>query len=902
MKSRFAASLCAIGLSVGLTHCSKLGLQPKTENNFRQPVSEEAFQKSYGNAEKSQGVAGKLGSDYRFSEYVRDFTRLDGPAGTANRDDLVHRKMDVQSYHLTGKFDWTTGFLTAAVRIEVLPLESLAAKGWELDCGVSEILAVRDGADQLRTWRYDPEKKLLAIEWTPADEQTIGLTDTATILNVQYRVEAGSNLAGLGNASASLKAVTPRAGDPVNSRVVSTFSEPMGARDWMPSNDHPSDRAKFSVDFRMDGNERLISNGDLQLDQVDVHGIRQVKYATTYSLPTYLMAFAQGDFASATTQLGSLPVSVWYRKGLPMDATGVLANLSAMIGHFQTLVGPYPFEKYSLVLLPEFRGGIEHAGITFQGETSSSRGDLASDFGLTAHELGHQWFGDYITVQDWDDIWIKEGMATLLAEEAGRMVEDQNKRGHLLGSNFWPEAGAALRDRALSPDQKYTSGPYDRAAWFWTQLRTLTGEEVFWSTLRGILADYAYGNVNTDDIFKAFAPHLSAATLEKARLAIDAKAIPSIEAAFAETAGLTLSVVDSEQTLLVPLEVAELSENGQRTTQLLDGSTRASHQWSVSNSLIAVEPRDVHPVFPFAKDEATLTALLSARSAPKSAAQMVAFTKFHPALQKLAFRAGSNWALNPAEFSSVMSTLGSESVRIKQVTWGCAFAKSLLPEGAAAVDPWKSLLMPPLLAPKTLGFVTYSGDMTNLSDCYQVFGAGIWGRQLQALELQIVPGDLTETNLVEIGALGLDPVKAFPIWQTVLRQGPSIRAKVVALNQLNRHVRQDAGFAPPAESDLPQWKSLFRTTLADAHASELLQSTVLGLVLLKDVDALPVMGQMVHRWNKIRRAMRTFVCSARAISGGDQGQWQSFVDAVGSTADLPGSISELILHPEGCGN
>ena len=102
----------------------------------------------------------------------------------------------------------------------------------------------------------------------------------------------------------------------------------------------------------MDDAEKMIANGDLVTDEPASSGSHSMKYETAYTLPTYLMAFAISDFEVETTMKGSLPVSIWHRRGLQGHYDAVLGEMVGMIDRFEGLMGPYPFEKYAVVHLP----------------------------------------------------------------------------------------------------------------------------------------------------------------------------------------------------------------------------------------------------------------------------------------------------------------------------------------------------------------------------------------------------------------------------------------------------------------------------------------------------------------------------------------------------------------------
>src|SRR5439155_12267058 len=99
-------------------------------------------------------------------------------------------------------------------------------------------------------------------------------------------------------------------------------------------------------------------------------GGRLVRYEMDRPLPTYLMAFAAGQLEHHDRAGGRVPLSVWYRRGLVLDPAATLDVVAGVMATYEGLIGPYPWDRYSVVLLPQFGGGMENATITFNIETS----------------------------------------------------------------------------------------------------------------------------------------------------------------------------------------------------------------------------------------------------------------------------------------------------------------------------------------------------------------------------------------------------------------------------------------------------------------------------------------------------------------------------------------------------
>ena len=321
------------------------------------------------------------------------------------------RAYDVTSYALAGAFDWDNRVLVASETI-ALTLASTDDAVVELDAAVT--IGRVHAANRDLPWAHDAGAQTLRVDVSSLGAATVELT-------VEYQAAP----------SGSLIAVNVRDADPVSSRVVFTDSEPDRGVFWLVANHRPSDRARWAVELTVADDEDVIANGSRVRDQA-VSGGRLVRYEIDQPIPTYLMAFAAGQLAHHD-RAGRIPLSVWYRRGLALDPEQHLDVVAEAMAVFENLVGPYPWDRYSVVLLPQFGGGMENATITFNLETSG-QGNIS--FSLNAHELAHHWFGDWVTVSDFDDLWFKEGMATLLEAEAQRSRRDLEGKGRRFGIDF----------------------------------------------------------------------------------------------------------------------------------------------------------------------------------------------------------------------------------------------------------------------------------------------------------------------------------------------------------------------------------------------------------------------------------------------------------------------------------
>lgn len=289
------------------------------------------------------------------------------------------------------------------------------------------------------------------------------------------------------------------------------LNEPDAARTWLPSNDHPSDKATFDITIHVAPGVTGVANGALvehtSTDEGETWHWRQDE-----PMATYLLQLLTGDYELVEgTGPDDLPLlSAVLRSELPRMQP-ILDDIDDEIAFFETQFGPYPLDRYGIAVTDSF-GGL---AMETQGRSQFSKDDLGmnpvADATLTSHELAHQWFGDAVTPERWQDIWLNEGFATygewLWAEHTGGPPPRQ-------------QAETALR-------YGYTTGPLDDPEMFemfgismyqgggaaLEALRATIGDDAFFELLRKWVADND-GTSRTIDDFVALAERVSGVDLD----------------------------------------------------------------------------------------------------------------------------------------------------------------------------------------------------------------------------------------------------------------------------------------------------------------------------------------------------------------------------------------------------
>jgi hypothetical protein len=785
----------------------------------------------------------------------------------------ANRSYDAVAYHLRGSLDWEARELRAE---EDITVALGGAPVIELDARVI-VEEVSAGGEELG-FALDEDRGLLRVDLGPiaAAVGAAGGGEEEVTFRVRYRAPASSALVFAG----------PRDDDPVSARVAYSSSEPDRGRAWLVSNDHPSDRAAFSIELEVPAGEDVIANGERVADG-EAGGRRTVGYAMAEPLPTYLMAFAAGELEHADRTDGRVPLALWYRRGAAVDAAAHLAINARHLAAFEALLGPYPFARYAVVLLPGFPGGMENATITFNSE-ASGQGVISET--LNAHELAHQWFGDWVTMRDYRDVWIKEGMATLLAAEAGRPGRDTAGAGRLFGASFGFERGDAIVDDELSGLDRYTSGPYERSAWMLTQVRARIGEAAFWSTLRGVLAAHALGTVDGEAFVRAFAPHLGEAASARWLAALGVRDVPAIDIAVAG-ATVTLTLADPAGLLLDPIALTVVDGSGAATPHAL--APGAPLVVDVPpGGYVAPDERDVHPYWTASFDvDVDQHAQLAPLLAPGAAGALAAWQARSAATQERALSLADLPDLAPATLPDIHGALDSSLAQRTLVLDGCR-ALAALPAGAPEIDAWAGALAPLLAAPAAPAYLPALGscaravppelraELAALADQ----GAAIPAARLARLE----------------HLLGLDygAADTFALVSRIATSAPSLRHRDLALDRLGQQARHPYSGVPAGS--LEAYRAFFRARLADVTSGGRLLTLWRGIVGVRALDALPDVAVLLHEIRLAPATQRRIVCDAFSL-GGTSPAWPAFQAAAEPWDELSAEAAAVLADPAACG-
>jgi aminopeptidase N len=299
-----------------------------------------------------------------------------------------------------------------------------------------------------------------------------------------------------------------------------TLLVPSDANLLFPCFDQPDIKAVFSLRLIVPAGWSALSNGAVLSQDPNEHTM-SVLFEPTKRISTYLFAFAAGPYVQLRD--AKKDITLWVRASRAREVetdTLIALNRRArdwLAGYFGI---PYPFEKLDFLLAPAFPfGGMEHPGAIFYNEESFIYREpptLNQRLGRQAtinHELAHQWFGDYVTMRWFDDLWLKEGFATYMAAKMNAALGDSTAwmtfylRNKPSAYDVDASAGTvpvwqelANLDQAKS---NYGAIVYNKAPAVLKQLEHLVGERAFRTGVRDFLRSHAYGNATWRELLGA---------------------------------------------------------------------------------------------------------------------------------------------------------------------------------------------------------------------------------------------------------------------------------------------------------------------------------------------------------------------------------------------------------------
>jgi aminopeptidase N len=301
-----------------------------------------------------------------------------------------------------------------------------------------------------------------------------------------------------------------------------TLFVPARAHRMFPCFDQPNLKARWTLALDVPAGWVAIANG-AETARSEADGRVRLAFAETEPLPTYLFAFAAGRFSIETAERGGRTFRMLHRE---TDAAKVARNRDAVFDLHATALAwlegytgiPYPWGKFDFLLVPSFQfGGMEHAGAVFYNaaslllDPSATQNQRLSRASLIAHETAHMWFGDFVTMRWFDDVWMKEVFANFMAAKIVnpsfpeinhdlRFLLAHYPSAYEIDRTAGTNAIRQTLDNLNDAGSLYGAIIYQKAPIVMRQLEAILGDTSFREGLQQYLRSHRFGNATWADL------------------------------------------------------------------------------------------------------------------------------------------------------------------------------------------------------------------------------------------------------------------------------------------------------------------------------------------------------------------------------------------------------------------
>ena len=307
-------------------------------------------------------------------------------------------------------------------------------------------------------------------------------------------------------------------------KLISTQFEPTDARNAFPCIDEPNYKAKFNLTLIIHSNLTAISNMPIEKTKNLNDKETQVKFQETPIMSTYLLFFAIGKIKSKQLKTNNnILIRVWATNEQERFSDFALETSEKLLDYFESYFGTkYPLPKLDHIAIPDFAAGaMENWGCISYRETAllvdpekSSIQTKQLVAAIIAHEMAHMWFGDLVTMDWWNDLWLNESFASWMGDKAisnlypewdvwTKFLLDDTNRAFELDAL---DSSHPIEQEVKNPDeigQLFDAISYSKGASLIRMLENYIGEEKFKKGIQQYIVKHQYKNTITNDLWDA---------------------------------------------------------------------------------------------------------------------------------------------------------------------------------------------------------------------------------------------------------------------------------------------------------------------------------------------------------------------------------------------------------------
>ena len=339
------------------------------------------------------------------------------------------------------------------------------------------------------------------------------------VLTIAYAGKINQHAAGL----FALDYDAPKSVGGGRERALFTQFENSDARRFVPSWDEPNKKATFQLTAVVPAKLMAVSNMPVAASADAGGGLKRVRFAQTPKMSSYLLFFGLGDFERIHQEVDGTDVGVIVKRGATDQATYALDAATHILRYYNSYFDyKYPLPKLDMIAgsgQSQFFGAMENWGAIFYFDRDvlidpklSTEGDRQNVYIVVAHEMAHQWFGDLVTMDWWDDLWLNEGFASWMENKAVDHFHPEWK--------LWLQA-AASKQGAMALDARTGTHPiitpihdvfqaqqafdtitYQKGEAVIRMLEQYAGPDAWRAGVRRYIKAHAYANSVTDDLWR----------------------------------------------------------------------------------------------------------------------------------------------------------------------------------------------------------------------------------------------------------------------------------------------------------------------------------------------------------------------------------------------------------------
>lgn len=380
---------------------------------------------------------------------------------------------------------------------------------------------------------------------------------------------------------------------------------PNRARFWLPTVDHPSDKATVSWTVIAPAEMTIVANGAQKSQSVVSQGMTRTQYEIAAPIPTYLMVIAAAKMAvtplaktcGAGPNGACIAQNVYTFPEEKSYAPGPFVEAEKIVQYFAKTAGPFAYEQLNHLQSATRFGGMENATAIFYSDAAFKKHDVGVQ--LIAHETAHQWFGDAVTPRRWQDLWLSEGFASYFAPlylqsskgDSAFQAAMNQIRTQILAAPIVTTRPVVDTVGAATPNDLLNTNSYQKGAFVLHMLRGEVGDDAFFQGIRDYQTQYRNGTATTENFRVAMEKAAGASLIPFFDQWLHRPAYPELDVRWTLNAAgrnVTFTVNQSEKYGLftVPLVVELIDANGQRERHTLHVQPQPSQTFTQPLSVI----------------------------------------------------------------------------------------------------------------------------------------------------------------------------------------------------------------------------------------------------------------------------------------------------------------------------